>query len=73
LMQNLGHFWNRQKGNVDMGVSVACLMFWLFCLNRRGEIRRVVVGHQWNPGDEQRLLAQLDAINASLLRSVRNK
>ena len=36
-----------------------------------GEIKRVVVGHQWNPGDEQRLLAQLDAINASLLRSGR--
>jgi hypothetical protein len=31
----------------------------------------VVVGHQWNPGDEQRLLAQLEAINSSLLRSGR--
>jgi hypothetical protein len=71
LMQNLGHFWNRQQGNVVMGVSVACLMFWLICLNRQGEIKRVVVGHQWNPGDERRLLAQVEAINASLLRSGR--
>jgi hypothetical protein len=71
FLQNLGYFWNRQKGNVDMGVSVACLMFWGIALSRRGEERRVVVGHQWNPADEQRLLAQLEAINASLLRSAR--
>lgn len=68
FINNLGHFWNRQKGNVDMGVSVACLIFWLLALSRRGETKSVVVGHQWNPGDEQRLLAQLEAINASLLR-----
>jgi hypothetical protein len=73
FINNLGYFWNRQKGNVDMGVSVLCLLFWLLALSRRGEKRRVVVGHQWNPGDEQRLLAQLEAINASLLRSGRNR
>ncbi|MGB6943220.1 MAG: hypothetical protein WBE37_12535 [Bryobacteraceae bacterium] len=69
FFQNLGYFWNRQKGNVDMGISVACLTFWLLALNRAGENKRVVVGHHWNPGDEQRLLAQLEEINASLLRS----
>ncbi len=69
FINNLGYFWNRQKGNVDMGISVACLTFWLLALNRKGEDKRVVVGHHWNPGDEQRLLAQLEEINASLLRS----
>ncbi len=69
FFQNLGYFWNRQKGNIDMGISVLCLTFWLLALNRKGEDKRVVVGHHWNPGDEQRLLAQLEAINASLLRS----
>jgi hypothetical protein len=73
FINNLGYFWNRQKGNVDMGVSVICLLFWLFALSRQGEQRRVVVGHHWNPGDEQRLLAQLEAVNASLLRSGRNR
>jgi hypothetical protein len=73
FINNLGYFWNRQKGNVDMGVSVICLLFWLFALSRQGEKRRVVVGHHWNPGDEQRLLAQLEAVNASLLRSGRNR
>ncbi len=72
FINNLGYFWNREKGNVDMGVSVLCLLFWLLALSRQGEKRRVVVGHHWNPGDEQRLLAQLEAINASLLRSGRN-
>ena len=69
FFQNLGYFWNRQKGNIDMGISVLCLTFWLMALNRQGEDKRVVVGHHWNPRDEQRLLAQLEAINASLLRS----
>jgi len=71
FLQNLGYFWNRQKSNVDMGVTLACLVFWLLALSRQGENKRVVVGHQWKPGDEQRLLAQLEAINASLLRSGR--
>ena len=71
FLQNLGYFWNRQKSNVDMGVTLACLVFWLLALSRQGESKRVVVGHQWKPDDEQRLLAQLEAINASLLRSGR--
>jgi hypothetical protein len=48
-------------------------MFWLVGLNRRGEEKDIVVGHQWNPGDDQRLLEQLGAINARLLRSGRKK
>lgn len=67
--QNLGYFWNREKSNVNMGVAVACQIFWLFALTQDGEEKRVVVGQQWNLGDDQRLLAQLEAINASLLRS----
>jgi hypothetical protein len=71
FINNLGYFWNRQKSNVDMGIAVACQAFWLFALSRQGEKKRVVVGHHWKPDDEQRLLAQLEAINASLLRSGR--
>lgn len=71
FINNLGFFWNREKGNVDMGVSVTCLLFWLLALSRQGENKRMVVGHQWNPGDKQRLLDQLEAINATLLRSGR--
>jgi len=71
LFENMGYFWNREKSNVDMGISVACQVFWFFALSRDGENKRVVVGHQWNPDDDQRLLAQLQAINTSLLHSRR--
>jgi hypothetical protein len=54
-----------------MGVYFTSLALWLFGLNRQGETKSVVVGHQWNPSDERRLLSQLEAINASLLRSAR--
>jgi hypothetical protein len=71
LVNNRGHYSNRWMSDLTVVFPVICLMFWLFCLNRRGEEKSVVVGHQWNPADEQRLRAQLDAINASLLRSAR--
>jgi hypothetical protein len=69
LVINLGHYWIRVLSSLEMTVSVLCLTFWIMTLSREGETRRAVVGHQWNPADEQRLRAQLDAINASLLRS----
>jgi hypothetical protein len=71
FINNLGYFWNRLLGNVQMLVSVSCLIFWVLALTRQGEDKRMVVGHQWNPGDDQRLLAQLQAINSSLLPPVR--
>ena len=71
LLLNLGQNWARPLSDVAMAVSVACLILWIFALRRAGENKRVVVGHQWNPGDNQRLLARLDAINTSLLRSGR--
>jgi hypothetical protein len=71
FVNNLGHYSNRWMSDLTVVVPLICLMFWLFCLNRRGEEKSVVMGHQWNPRDEQRLRAQLDAINASLLRSAR--
>jgi hypothetical protein len=68
---NLGYFWARLLSSFQMVVAVLCLLFWVLTLNRKGEARQVVVGHQWNPADELRLLSQLEAINASLLRSGR--
>lgn len=69
LTVDFDHHWVRQLSTIGMAVSVLCLAFWIFALSREGEAKRIVVGHQWNPGDDQRLLAQLDAINASLQRS----
>ena len=67
---NLGYYhWNRLISNIWLAAFFGCLLFWLFALNRRGESKTVVIGHQWNPTDEERLLAQLKAINTSLLRA----
>jgi hypothetical protein len=68
LIQDLGYFWIRLLGSVDMAVFAGCILLWLLMLDRQGEAKRVVVGHQWDHADEGRLLAQLEAINASLLR-----
>ena len=69
LVINLGHYWIRELSTTLMTVAALCFVFWIVALSRAGEEKRVVVGHQWNPADQQRLRAQLDAINASLLRA----
>jgi len=71
LINNLGYYWNRELSNVRLTACFACLVFWLFALNRSGETKAVVLRHQWNAQDEERLLAQLQAINSSLLRTAR--
>jgi hypothetical protein len=54
-----------------MCTSAACLMIWIFFLNREGERREVKHRIRWDSDSEKRLLHQLDSINASLLRSAR--
>ena len=56
---------------VVMCTAAACLMIWLVFLNREGERRVVKNRIQWNLDAQERLLSQLDSINASLLRSAR--
>jgi hypothetical protein len=68
FIRNLGHYWTRSASDIHMVVYLACLLLWFFGLSRQGESKTVVVGHQWKPGDDERLLAELQAINASLLR-----
>ena len=68
---NFSHQWYRQVSTILVGVSTACLMVWMFALNRRGEARTAIIGHRWEPQQGERLLAQLKAINASLARTAR--
>lgn len=72
FIHNIGYIQHRIFNGVEMGVFAGCLMFWFFTLNRAGEEKHIVVGHQWHREDEQRLKAQLEAINSSLLRASRN-
>jgi hypothetical protein len=71
LFRNVSHELRPQISVILIGVSTACLMFWLIALNRRGEVKTVVIGHKWHPEDEERLISQLKAINASLGRAAR--
>jgi hypothetical protein len=52
-------------------ISTACLVTWIFCLNSVGERVPVRPGHSWKPEEQQRLMSQLDALNAALLRNAR--
>ncbi len=45
-------------------VDAVCLILWLGGLSRRGE-EQLVTGRRWQQEDEQRLLRQLDALNAA--------
>ena len=71
LARNLGFAKTSFVSNIWLTVSTLCIVFWMIFLNREGEKKSVVFGHRWDRGDEARLLQQLEAINASLLRSTR--
>jgi hypothetical protein len=69
FVRTLGHYVSPQISTVLLVVSSACLLFWVLTLNRRGEMRTVVIGHKWKREDEVRLLSKLKAINASLVEA----
>ncbi len=71
LLRNVNFNWQTQISTILIAVSTGCLVFWGIFLNRRGETRTVVVGHQWQPEDEERLISQLKAINSRLSRAAR--
>jgi hypothetical protein len=52
-------------------VLIACFVYWLAFLNSEGEISSVRMGHSWRAEEQNRLLGQLEAMNAALLRSAR--
>ncbi|HWY48825.1 MAG TPA: hypothetical protein VNX70_15660 [Bryobacteraceae bacterium] len=68
FLRNVSPAWSRELRAILVTVSTGCLVFWLFALNRRGEIKTTVVGHQWSPETERQLLLQLQTVNASLAR-----
>jgi hypothetical protein len=53
-----------------MATSCGCLIAWLFLLSPKGEFVATPV-QTVSPGDEQRILIHLDALNRTLLKSAR--
>lgn len=63
----------RLAANSSLFIVVAlCTGAWLIWLNQKGEEIPVTVGHSWNRDEEERLLAQLNSINAALLNSAKD-
>jgi hypothetical protein len=71
FVRNVSNEWQTQISATLIGVSTACLVFWMIGLTRGGEAKAVVIGHKWQIGDEERLISQLMAINAGLSRAAR--
>ena len=72
LVRNVvGHEVMRQLNDVLEVISAACYLVWIFFLTRAGESRITTLRHNWSPDDEQRLIDQLNSINATLLRAAR--
>jgi hypothetical protein len=57
--------------NLPALVFILCYVYWGAALSRAGELSQVRVGHRWNRREQDRLIAQLDALNASLMRQNR--
>ncbi len=55
--------------NLVMFISSACLAYWAMFLSCQGETVPVRVGHIWHRREQERLVGQLEAMNAALLRA----
>lgn len=67
--------WSRQVlvlvSNVTLFITTACYAYWAIFLTRQGETVPVRLGHGWHAPEQDRLIGQLEAMNASLLRAAR--
>lgn len=57
--------------NIAVLILSLCFAYWLIFITAEGERRPVRVGHIWHPAEQERLIGQLHAMNASLLRATR--
>jgi hypothetical protein len=71
LVTNLWPALLRPMSTIMLCVSFACLAIWLVLLRREDDRSTTVIGHRWSEAEADRLVGQLNAINARLARSVR--
>jgi hypothetical protein len=66
-------FWSHESlrliSNLIMFISAACFAYWAVFIRRQGETVPVRIGHSWRTREQERLIGQLEAMNAALLRS----
>jgi hypothetical protein len=70
-------FWSHDSTRI---VSIAitavlsvCLAYWAVFISPAGEHVRTRLGHRWQPREQERLIGQLEAMNAALLRASQRK
>jgi len=56
---------------VSTVILAGCFVYWALCITAEGEYA-VRVAIRERPGDHERLLGQLESMNAALLRGVRH-
>ncbi len=71
VMNVTGFEIRRVVSTALLAIADACLVAWLVLLRPAGEEQTVVLRQSLTPQDEVRLLEQLEALNASLSRSLR--
>jgi hypothetical protein len=59
----------RLISNLIMFISGACFAYWAIFITRQGEAVPVRIGHTWHRREQERLIGQLEAMNAALLRT----
>jgi len=57
--------------NVVTLILSLCYVYWAIFITATGESVPVRMGHSWQLSEQQKLIGQLDAMNASLLRAAR--
>jgi hypothetical protein len=59
----------RLVSNLIMFISGACFAYWAMFISRQGDTVPVRIGHTWHRREQERLIGQLEAMNAALLRT----
>ncbi len=69
------NFWSHESlrlfSNIIIFILGACYLYWIIFLTPQGKVAPVRMGHSWRTQDREQLLMQLEAVNASLLRTAR--
>ncbi len=68
LLNSEGSVWVDRLNHLFPVIDCACLTLWAVMLTAEGQKAQVRFGHQWRREDEEKLLRQLESLNASLLR-----
>lgn len=50
-------------------IQSACCLYWTVFITSAGEAAEVRIGHSWRREDQERLIGQLESMNAALLRA----